>query len=610
MDALLARLGSQALNMTFRCGIAFTSNFAFNQCSRLLRTVDDRGIRQELKDLQQSLNNKIKIISPAIDLIEFASGRGNVFMEGAVDVAKSVRRDILSLGKRLEAAAVAEECLGTASAQGCTTEAQLAELMLIVKDMRDLLRRIDQDIPALQLAISTSGVSLSASIPSGVSPSRLLQANTFLIFGDTQFASNPTRAVQVGPSFSLSLYMLFQAHGSVHQGPSNSVASSTTPSGTRLPEHDRAPVWQEVLHKARVRLCRTPLGWTFDREAGYVPPQDQHREAGLEPFPLAHRGVGNSDEFAYHLEIIEDLEDGRVHEDEGDFPAHFDDIRNAGIRESIPLHQISKIFYADTGRILNLSGDGGLESNPILLFKRDALAPTSTEMLKDLAENRQGCTADSIEQQDIDKQLADESGVFVDTEQQEPEKSSWKFPAHLDPEWLAFEVFEEDDDPSGDDDSDLEAGLLLEDNNDDEALKMPKTRSRPRSSVDSRLITQIRNVSLGSSAGKRPPKALHVEDGVVGGDSQEEEVVNHDSFISRSPFGAITTSLSLMEMLIRLASLQECQQASYLSLPDHIINFFLEETSTTGLRGEERWKVRNETKKKVGFDPFTDTPSK
>lgn len=128
-------------------------------------------------------------------------------MEGAVDVAKSVRRDILSLGKRLEAAAVAEECLGTASAQGCTTEAQLAELMLIVKDMRDLLRRIDQDIPALQLAISTSGVSLSASIPSGVSPSRLLQANTFLIFGDTQFASNPTRAVQIGPSFSLSLYM-------------------------------------------------------------------------------------------------------------------------------------------------------------------------------------------------------------------------------------------------------------------------------------------------------------------------------------------------------------------------------------------------------------------
>jgi len=82
------------------------------------------------------------------------------------------------------------------------------------------------------------------------------------------------------------------------------------------------------------------------------------------------------------------------------------------------------------------------------------------------------------------------------------------------------------------------------------------------------------------------------------------------NFMARSPFGAVTSSLSLMEMLIRLTSLQEFQQAAHLSIPDHILTFFLEETSTTGLQGEARWKARNEAKRRVGFDPYTDTPTK
>ena len=89
MDALLARLGVQAMNYAIRSGIALTSTYAISQCSRLLKTVDDKSIYSELKSLQKLLNAKIKvrrasqgtsplikpdlvqIISPAIDLIEF-----------------------------------------------------------------------------------------------------------------------------------------------------------------------------------------------------------------------------------------------------------------------------------------------------------------------------------------------------------------------------------------------------------------------------------------------------------------------------------------------------------------------------------------------------------
>lgn len=71
MDALLARLGAQAVNYAIRSGIALTSTYAVGQCSRLLKTIDDRGVRHEFKSLQDQLNSKIKILSPVIDLIEF-----------------------------------------------------------------------------------------------------------------------------------------------------------------------------------------------------------------------------------------------------------------------------------------------------------------------------------------------------------------------------------------------------------------------------------------------------------------------------------------------------------------------------------------------------------
>jgi hypothetical protein len=62
MDALLARLGYQAVNYAMRCGIALTSTFAVQQCSRLLKTVDDKALGKELKALQKVLDSKIKVV--------------------------------------------------------------------------------------------------------------------------------------------------------------------------------------------------------------------------------------------------------------------------------------------------------------------------------------------------------------------------------------------------------------------------------------------------------------------------------------------------------------------------------------------------------------------
>lgn len=77
MDTLLTRLGVQAVNYAIRSGIAITSTYAVQQCSRLLKTVDDKGLHSELKDLQKLLNSKIKVAGdcPIIPALIYPLGR-------------------------------------------------------------------------------------------------------------------------------------------------------------------------------------------------------------------------------------------------------------------------------------------------------------------------------------------------------------------------------------------------------------------------------------------------------------------------------------------------------------------------------------------------------
>jgi hypothetical protein len=567
------------------------------------------------------------------------SGRGNAFLEPAVPLVKSMQRDIASLGKRLEAAAATEEAI---SSQPVTRsiyviEQQHAEMKGIIDDIKSLLARVDREIQFIQLAITGSGETLSSSMPPGISPSRLLQASAFLNMGDCQFASDPTRPVQIGPSFTLSLYMLFLGHSSSNPMANGDSISSNVPATTKTPrstdkkperqepyglgEGERRPIWQEVIHKARFRLCRTPPGWVFDRKKGYCtdPAADATKSSSEQQTAFTR-----SYEYCYHLEIIEDLDDGRLHEEDGPKHQPFDNIPMAGIRESLSVNQISKIFYTNTGKLLNIGSS--TENNPVLLLKRDVKAESPSQLRR--VREEQPCsghvegTAGSEEsdsedddQSDIDRQLFEESEVLHSPREENgiPGKRQWEFPQHVDQEWLALEVFVEDEDDDSDDDDDTK-GQRSEtpelDDTPDPNLAILKARlgQGRSSSVDNNLLEQIRNISIRSPVPSSPQVAPRQPDEME--DAGTAVMDSPESFVARSPFGAITSSLSLLEMLIRLTSLQQFQQTSHLAIPDYILTFFLEETSTTGLKGEQRWKVRSEAKKRVGFDPYTDTPTR
>ncbi|SLM36642.1 GTP-binding nuclear protein Ran-related [Lasallia pustulata] len=484
MDIFLAKVTQQAMNYAIRSGITITAGYAIKQSSRLLKNVEG-NVKEELQTLQERLDSKIRIISPAIDMIELISARGNTSLESAVSLTKSLRWAIQALGRRLAIAATAEELTRRRSSKGKSKEQNELELKLIAQDIRKLLNRIDDAVPLINLAITTSGASLSTNLPSTVSPSRLLQASTFITAGDTQYSMKPSISVQIGPTFTLSLYMLFQGH--LRPQDEEDVRQST---------------WKEVIHKARIKLVRVPLDALYEESRKPINPINGRRvdednsnsplRRSVEKnnyFPPLVEADAKADEYAYQLVIVEDLDDDRMHTfDETEAqPGPYDDVDMAGIREIVPIHEISKIFYADTRKILNIPSEGE-ENSPVLLLKRDLNAIPPRRMMERFShdqpedheddtfneDNHQSTPNDHDRyqhQSEIDAQLEREhrssSLVRLSSPSLVPLPSSspplpdihnhWRIPADLDPEWLAFQVYTSAPDSDSDSISDSEA---------------------------------------------------------------------------------------------------------------------------------------------------------
>ncbi|KAI0467545.1 RanGTP-binding protein-domain-containing protein [Xylaria cf. heliscus] len=616
MDAFLARLSYHATSYAVRSCIALTSNYVISQGAKLLKTVEHDPLRVELGQLQRRLGQKIELVSPILESIELRYTRGDVALEAVVRTARGLREDIDALGERLKNATSTQASPPNGGWDSRAAAArQQAELTGIIGDIKYLITSIDDAIPLINLWVSAIG-GIQAP-PSSFSPSRLLQASMLVNVGDTQFILDPSRPMQIGPDFTLSLYMLFRGHASAHE--------TQEPYGVE--EGQRKPMWQEVIHKARVRLLRVPLD---DLSNGNVMNDSRVR-------------------YAYRLQVVEDLDDGRMHTFEGGYPRpiSYDGLSLAGIRELIPIHQISKMFYADVGKILNISNDEGASSSPVLLLKRDINAvpinsmpvvhePTvpvlTIESSGDsiISENpppRRGL------QGDVDSQLRQEMGLPEEPvcrtiipsrpSQGRSRHQNWCIPQDLDPEWVALEVLDMEDENDGNSDSSSDStGDENEPTPDNEDIPGAPNNCRPRHtarpSVDHNLITQLSRMNIASSSrpssieshNRRPttPSPNHNAETTPSRSLKPRPTeLSPTKLIERSPFGAIKTSLSLLEMLLRLTSLQEFEQTTHLAIPDHVLRFYLDESvSSSGLHGKDRWDASAEAERKVGFDPYAD----
>lgn len=555
MDYFLSKVTQQAMNYAIRSGVTLTASYAIKQSTKLLNSAPKSDVRDELYALQQRLQNKIRVVSPAIDMIELIAARGNTALESAVALTKELRIEIQSIGQRFARAnEVSEKANRKNKGSGQLDPQTEFELKLVIKDTKMLLERIEDAIPLINLAITTSGASLSTSLPHTVSPSRLLQASTFLTAGDTQYQMAPQQAVQIGPRFTLTVYMLFAGHDRPQDE-----------------EDIRETTWKEVIHKARVKLRRVPLDMVTGTGSG----SDAIPSAEISsPVSNPSADSGNTipadaraEEFAYQMMIIEDFDDDRVHDFEEDQPrpGPFDDVRLAGIREMIPIHEISKIFYADTSKVLNIGAD--TESNhPVLLLKRDVNAVPPRRMME-----RDELVDPDAREATEEQHQPPSTAATGDLSQRA--RDPWRFPPSLDPEWIAFEVYAESEP--------------------DESESDPEDVDTSRSEVEveaSQLADSLNGMHIASSSSQTELRT-----------KQAPPWVN-----------AIKTSLSLLELLLRLTSLQQFQQQPHLSINDELLNFFLEESASTGAGGDEHYRqaLRAEARRRVGWDPYDESPMK
>ncbi|KAI0129429.1 RanGTP-binding protein [Xylariales sp. AK1849] len=616
MDALLSRLSYHATSYAIRSCVALTSTLLLQQGSRLLKTVDDDPLRAELAGLQRRLARKIELISPVLESIEFRFTRGNAALEAVVRTARELRGDIDALATRLQNAAFLEE-KSKNDTRASSTRQSHDELLAILAEMKQLIVSIDDSIPLINLWVSAIGGIQAES--AAFSPSRLLQASMLVNIGDTQYTIDPAQTMQIGPDFTLSLYMLFRGHASAQDGEAYGIEDG-----------QRKPMWQEVIHKARVRLYRVPP--TLGNAGPGSPGQGS---------PLSA--------YTYQLQIVEDLDDGRVHtfEDGNARPGPYDGLPVAGVREAIPVGQISRMFYADVGRILNINNEDGASSNPVLLIKRavQQLPPDVRDDNDGIPEQKAGLIegvdessmisdytlSETSPQDEIDRQLREESQVVEMTRDSLPKpdmppleltggmhSSQWSLPHNLDPEWMALEVFEFDDSSSSFDEDDTDPAPEEDDLPTTSKPQRPQAASR--TSVDSNLMAQLHRMSLASNSvpSSRPSSSHSQPSNRPSILSPSTDLTRHDHLAAaplsptrfeRSPFSAIKTSLSLLEMLLRVTSLQEFEQMTHLAIPDHVLNFYLDESaSESGLHGKEPGAARAGAARTVGFDPYADAP--
>lgn len=527
-------------------------------------------------------------------MIELIAARGNTSLESAVVLTKSLRWDIQTLGSRVEQAVVEEQLSRRGSSKAKSRDQNDMELKVIISEMKKLLERIEDAVPLINLAITTSGVSLSTTLPATVSPSRLLQASTFLTAGDMQYCSNKPSSQQIGPTFVLSMYMLFAGHANrPHE------------------EGLRDTTWKEVMHKARVTLSRVPLDNVYDFPTPFGQGPSRTEDNSRRRIPSDNK----LQEFAYQLLIVEDLDDGRVHtfEDQDEHPEPYEGVDQAGVREVIPIHEISKIFYADTGKILNIGTDGET-NNPILLLKRDINAAPPRRMM-DQQPTETGYESDDShtigddavdeEQSELEDQLRRESTPALQDEYEqttEPPSYPWRLPPTLDLEWMALEVYTEDPstDSELDDTEDFESELATN----------PPNGDSPTSG-SSNLLSDMSNLKLRPSTPSQSPLPSQNTQLIP---SPEKSKAATPQVETHTPTAlpTIKTSLSLLEMLIRLTALQQFQQSSHLAIPDEFLNFFLSDSSTVGAGSDAdlRRRVRREARMRVGFDPYDESPIK
>ncbi|KTW25757.1 hypothetical protein T552_03370 [Pneumocystis carinii B80] len=523
MDDFLAKVSIAAATFAIRSGVSIAGGIALRQVSRYIKDMPSQSQRQMLDSLKKQLEQKIRIVTPAIDLIEIISARGNTSLGSTVHLTNSLRRDINAFAKRVSDAADEQEI---------SKHINKNNMGVIMADMKNLLSRIEDAVPLISLALTTSGANISSSLPNTVSPSRLLQASSFLISADSLFCKTPTlKFQQVGPVFVLKLYTIFSGSARI----AHMISTSDI-------------TWKEEHAKCLVSIIRVDLNDSMESKGD-----------------LARKRVN---EYAYELQVIEDLNDGRYHEEiEKKSMKKSKNGHIHGSRRNIPIHLISRLFFSASGRLLNIEE----AKTPVLVLKLNHALSPPRKLLESI---RDDDTEDSETQENVDEES------FYD-KINDPENI----------EWIAFEIWnddmddeEESQDNTSSNTSDVSESSSDNDNcdniyenvNNGDNCNNDKGYLKNMSSSDNQKASK----EITNDGNKVLKSEKQVDEFSAALKALDINVETTDEILELQK-GSNTNleTLSLLEYIIRLTALQTSEQTSLLSVTDERISLFLRDDS-------------------------------
>ncbi|EDK41498.2 hypothetical protein PGUG_05596 [Meyerozyma guilliermondii ATCC 6260] len=296
MDQLLARAGSQAVTFAIRSGITFASGYAVRTVTKFLDKIPESE-KKKILDKRTKIRIKTDILGQAMDLIRLAAVRGNTSLEPSLELIEAVTSEIERFETKMSSIT---ETLSSLNEKESVIE--------VNRCMDNLLTQLDEAIPLLQLSIATSGTTMKTSLSPSVSPGRLLQASSLVAK-----ANESKSPCNVGPVFDLVYYSVFY-----------------NPSRLKYIDHEDnkkvdvakdddllAISWKEEYSRASVRIISN-----------------------------------NKSSFQYSLEIREDHNDGRYHDEKPKVVVY--DVKS-----------IMRMFFSASGKLLKLES----RSAPVLMFK-------------------------------------------------------------------------------------------------------------------------------------------------------------------------------------------------------------------------------------------------
>ncbi|KAK7205573.1 RanGTP-binding protein-domain-containing protein, partial [Myxozyma melibiosi] len=324
----------------------------------------------------KKLKTRINIITPSIDLIQLLNARGYTLLQSTVSLTRELRDEINEFDEKMEHANQ-RMALAKSAAEKQKTYKEVEQYML------NLLQRIDESVQLLQLAITTSGANVTATLPDMVSPARLLQAAMFLLVADSAYTRAPTQRHQVGPTFSLKLYTIF--YGTARN-------PHTTTNGD--------------------------ITW-----------KEEHAKCFVEIF----RYMADNLKYRYELVITENLDDGRYHEElenpGAGSPVPEKDSQGGGIRgksRTIPLSIVTRLFFSASGRLLDIEE----AVSPVLVVKLN----------KAFLHRSPYYMFEGEEESESEGEMSEGDGEGGD---EDMDARRVDLPSNT--EWLAFELYTEED---------------------------------------------------------------------------------------------------------------------------------------------------------------------